>query len=174
MHTFVELFLRYTIYIRCWNTHPTAICINLISDSRPINLENRVLDTCHLESRMQVACVSRWPNHRGGMHRGGPSIMTMRIIFQKSHSSFHETNGHESRIRFRTGWIGIRASNLLRATFIHRARKGYNQFFEEEEEEETSLDFPSPQWARVKSAEGFRGKHMDGQLAHGSVHPVPS
>lgn len=102
----------------------------------------------------------------------GSSIMTMRIIFQKSHSSFRKTNGHESRIRLGLDESVVSALPILFA-FIHRVRKRCNQFFEEEA---SRLSLAT--MARVKSTEGFRGKHMDGQLAHGSaaytVHPVPS
>lgn len=53
---------------------------------------------------------------------------------------------------------GIRASNpRLSAAYV----KGIINFSKKKK----PLDFPSPQWARVKSTEGFRGKHMDGQLA---------
>lgn len=60
--------------------------------------------------------------------------MTMRIIFQKSHSSFRKANGHESRIRL--DWMnrisGASPSTVHPPVYV----KGYNQFFEE-------LDFPS-------------------------------
>lgn len=156
----------------------TPICINFISDS--INLGNRF--GYHLPppksnaSRCMSLSVTESP--RRNATGGGSSIMTMRIIFQKSHSSFRKTNGHESRIRF--GLDSNRWYSRFQSTFIRRVRKGYNQFFEEEEEEETSRLSLATMGSREINRRFSRKTYGRAISAHGSaaynntVHPVPS
>lgn len=152
----------------------TPICINFISDS--INLRNRF--GYHLPppksnaSRCMSLSVTESP--RRNATGGGSSIMTMRIIFQKSHSSFRKTNGHESRIRF--GLDSNRWYSRFQSTFIRRVRKGYNQFFEEETSRLSLATMGSREINRRFSRKTYgRAISAHGSAAYNNtVHPVPS
>lgn len=125
-----------TIYIRC--EEHAAICINLISDSRPINLARTVLDTrrtCHLESKRRRSHVSRWAEE--SRQRNATRAVNYDDANNFPEKSFFVPQGEWSRIAHPAR---LDESDLRRFSFHHVHPpvyvKGYNQFFEE-------LDFPS-------------------------------